>query len=401
MTRHSISRDWDARSEPRFVEDPAGPNLLIRWTDSPANDQALYFTCPSVTLDDRYLFFLSDRDGGVNLWRVDRRTGSLARQTDSDAGPMKAYVYPCGEAQRGVSKSSPCLHAPTGRLAWVQDQAVWRRDLEDKQPVRVVDLPTGWLTGFTHIDPAGRWLCVPIASPGCHVDPATTQVQQMQHVVRRFCRGGLVSRLLVIDLTTGHTVHDRSVPFWVTHVQFHPRDPTRMIFNMEGGGDAPLRVWRWDLERDHVQPLFPQIAGDWVCHENWSPDGQSILIHGSPKGQKLDFAERRAWDGALLARTTTTDIRIGHLTPGSAPGPTPAATPGPTPGSCIFDSHDGWIYRWHEADDRIERLVQHGSSFNTQDNHPHPLVTPSGRGISFTSDRDGAINVYELVLNGR
>ena len=60
-------------------KDPDSGRTVIRWTASSARDNHLYFTSPSVTADDRWLVFLSERTGRVNLFSIDRATGRYVR----------------------------------------------------------------------------------------------------------------------------------------------------------------------------------------------------------------------------------------------------------------------------------------------------------------------------------
>jgi Tol biopolymer transport system component len=41
-------------------------------------------------------------------------------------------------------------------------------------------------------------------------------------------------------------------------------------------------------------------------------------------------------------------------------------------------------------------LVEHGSSWSSQDAHPHPVFDPGGRSVLFTSDRAGVRAVYRV-----
>jgi Tol biopolymer transport system component len=43
-------------------------------------------------------------------------------------------------------------------------------------------------------------------------------------------------------------------------------------------------------------------------------------------------------------------------------------------------------------------LCRHDSTCVDQDAHVHPITTPAGRSVVFTSDRDGRCNVYEVLL---
>ena len=375
-------------SEARWITDEASGRRLVRWTGSPQLDRPLYFTSASVTADDRFMAFLSQRDGHPNLWRMNRQTGIATRVSTNNGGMAKAYVYPHGEPGKGVSKSSPCLHAPSGELIWIENDKLMAANITEDQPTpRVVaDLPAGWLTGFTHIDPTGRLACVPVAEPACHVDQAHEQDEQMGKIVERFVVEGLVSRLLVIDLRTGQYIHDRSMPFWITHVQFHPTDPTRMIFNMEGGWHIAIRIWRWDLAANAIQPLYPQPVDQVTTHENWAPEGDGVVFHGFHREDRRGYVERRDWNGKLLAHQEIAGLPIWHATPSNH-------------GAWIIDSRDGWLYRVH-ADGSHEKLCRHHFAKGAdQDRHPHPLATPSGRGVVFCLGQNEVGDVGELPLD--
>ena len=64
------------------------------------NTQLLYFTCSSLTEDDRYLFLITDRTGSPNVAVRDLRTGEERVLTDNRNGIMKSYVYFDGQPGR-------------------------------------------------------------------------------------------------------------------------------------------------------------------------------------------------------------------------------------------------------------------------------------------------------------
>ncbi len=56
--------------------------------------QLLYFTCSSLSADDRYLYVMSDRDfSSPNVFVHDMQTGEERRLTDNREGTLKSYVY--------------------------------------------------------------------------------------------------------------------------------------------------------------------------------------------------------------------------------------------------------------------------------------------------------------------
>ena len=71
--------------------------------------QLLYFTCSSLSSDDRRLYVISDRDGHPNVYVRELATGEETRLTDNHNGTLKSYVYFDGQPGRGLGKASVCL----------------------------------------------------------------------------------------------------------------------------------------------------------------------------------------------------------------------------------------------------------------------------------------------------
>lgn len=376
-------------SERLCFRDAVSGRVVTQWTQSAACDQALYFTSPSVTRDERWLVFLSDRDGHPNLWKIDRRSGQIRRISANAAGLLQAYVYPEGTAQ-GLSKASPCLDADRGVLYWIEGHAVYRADLAtEDEPVRLAELPGGTWTAFTHVDPTGRWLCVPVTDERAFSNEDNGQWGQMQGAVERIKRLGLASSILYVDTEKGEVeVRAEGIPFWVTHVQFNPKDAKQLIFNMEGGSLIDQRIWC--LEADGSwRALYPQPSEAWASHENWLADGSGIIYHGGPQRndpEREPFVAIRAWSGELLREYSLAGVRFLH------------ATPTDDGESFLIDQKEGALARYTFVTGEMEVLCDHGSSSAYQDTHVHALQTPSGDGVVFTSDRAGSVNVYEVGL---
>ena len=367
---------------------------VIQWTSGPDASQHLYFTSPSVTLDDRWLVFLSNRNGHPNLYALDRCDGTIRRVSDNGQGMLKSYVYPQGGA-RGLSKASPCLDPIRNRLFYLQDGAVYAVHLDDEgeEEYRAGELPADVCTAFTHISPDGKTLCVPCTDARAFVDPATTQWEQMDRVVERVEREKLRSSIYLFDVATGARTLACEVPFWVTHVQFDPRGTGRIVFNREGlepGTGRPLPNRIWCLEPDGAtRPLSPEPEGEWRSHENWTPDGSAIVYHGSR--ETGPFLAARSWEGKLLREASIEGIRIYH------------ATAAPDGRRLVVDRPDGFISLVDpdSMTNRVVDLCRHDSSFKHQDVHAHPLVSPNGKSLIFTSDRSGSGQVYEVAFSER
>jgi len=364
---------------------------VIRWTQGGAKNQHLYFTSPSVTEDDRWLIFISDRDGHPNLYAIDRGNGRIQKLTVNNEGLLRAYVYPLG-GRRGLSKASPCLDARHNRVYYIQNDEVWRVDLDDNsEPFKLSTLPAGAYTAFNHVSPDGQRLCVPIADARAFEAPMQTQWEQLRQVPELMRQENLTTQILLIDTTTGQSQIAAEAPFWVTHVQFDPASSGRIIFNKEGqypttGIPLPDRIWCLETN-GHIRPLAPETDGEWRSHENWAPDGNAIVYHGSRAGEP--FVAARTWDGALLRQASLAGITLYHAT-------------GAIDGRRLFiDKPDGLI-ALVDPDEigaaRVRNICRHDSSCCDQDAHVHPITTQGGKSVVFTSDAAGQCDVYEVEL---
>ncbi|MGF1484200.1 MAG: hypothetical protein ACFBZ8_07545 [Opitutales bacterium] len=361
---------------------------ITQWTASAEKDQHLYFTSFSVTADDRWLVFISERSGHPNLHKIDRLSGEIFQVSQNHGGLLHAYVYPYG-GDTGLSKASPALDPAHNRLFWIQDDAIWRADLDSEDaPQCLAALPPDTWSAFTHVAPDGKTICVPVTAADAF-DPARTgQWEQMQDTVRRFKQsdGALFSDVLLIDTQTGNTRTLARLPFWVTHVQYDPPGSGRILFNQEGGNLVRPRVYA--LEPDGTwRPLYVQEPEeDWASHENWNPQGGEVIYHGKRQGRP--FVAARSWEGELhYCHWLTPAQDFIH------------ATPTLDGSRLLVDQMNGSLGIVDAASGTVETLCQHGSSSHEQDVHVHALTTPLGRSAIFTSDRDGTGNVYEVPLD--
>jgi hypothetical protein len=155
-------------------------NNPIRLTEARANDQLLYFTSPSLTADDQTLVFISDRDSPipkerdpralVNLYALDRQTGAVRRLTDNDQGYLRSYVYFEGLPYQGLGLASPCLHAGSGDLYYLQGRELRCVNVQSGAIRRLAELPGDHVTGFTHVSDDNTRLCVPTIHESAFAD---------------------------------------------------------------------------------------------------------------------------------------------------------------------------------------------------------------------------------------
>jgi oligogalacturonide lyase len=396
---------------------------IRRLTDGQANDQLLYFTSPSLTTDGATLVFLSDRDSplpkdrdpraAVNLYALDRSNGAVRRLSDNEQGYLRSYVYFEGLPERGLGMASPCLHAASGDLYYLQGRELRCVNVHSAAARTLAELPAGHVTGFTHMSDDNRRVCVPTIDAAAFGD-----IRAIDATVQRL---GLAGHLRVFDTVSGEQLHDICVPGgWVTHVQFQPGSNERILYNHEWPADCGVRrVWLWDGER-HLRLRHegapaggePLHREDWVCHEVWTADGAWVIYHGTygghDKGRSFVGRVRPDGTGRREIAFDPRFRRYGHFTLGAGHGrlvsdgyyePDGVEQRGGDP-SLGGAGGGEWIslvdVDWERGTLNWRPLCRHGSSWASQDAHPHPVFGPAGDEVLFTSDIEGKRAVFSI-----
>lgn len=402
----------------QFKDVATGRNMT-QWTNSKCKDQHLYFTSPTVCSDGSKMVILSERDGTPNLFVIDRNERWIRGLTNS-AGLLRSYTYPSGGLS-GLSKASPFLDDNSQRVFWIEDDAVWAVGLSDSdQREKICELPSGWVTGYTHLSTDGQKFCVACADPTAFDSIDKTQHHQLKNVPWRMVKNDLKTKLFVIDTATGKRELRAELPFWCTHVQFHPQSSDRILCNSEGTlssrgfRDFPHwgRMWLVD-GKGNYERVFKNDRAKFVNHENWSLNGKSIVYHGRhPLGPlKKNWARglillNRA---GLVFKTAIENLSqhfieacdeygavVSHC---SLKIPVSHAVATYLADTILADSRNGCIYPLKIDGTNIllgEALCRHGSTLSDQDSHPHPVLTTAKAGIIYSSDVSGSCNVYEV-----
>jgi hypothetical protein len=397
-----------APSAPKAITEPAG-----------AGDQLLYFTSSSLTADDRTCVFIREQViGQPNLWACDLATGKAWPITLGDRGCLRSYVYFDGRPNEGFGKASVSVHPHSARVYYIDGLNLCCAAL--RGPTRVLArLRDDEVTAFTHVSADGRLICVPTTDARA-LDGPFEKNRPLYDIDRRVRDEDLRSYLNIFDTSSGELLARETVKrAWVTHVQFSPRDNRLILYNHEWPADCGVRrIWLWD-GRTH-RPLRDerdgQSRGDWVCHEMWSRDGRSVIYHGRYAGTdpvtcgaKLIFGAgngpafigRCNADGSELVEIVlpTDYTRYGHFTVGNdeqlvTDGYFERPEDPPGNGAWISLLTPDWTNRtidWRP-------ICRHGSSWRSQDEHPHPIFDHAGRSVLFTSDVNGRRTIYRVLV---
>lgn len=370
--------------------------------DSQANDQLLYFTSSSLTADDRHLVFISDRTGDPNLFVRDLATGQEGQLTFNREGYLKSYVYFDGREGQGFGKASVSMHAASGRIYYLQGRQICCVDLAGKQRV-LAEYPADQVTAFTHVSQDGSRLCVPTTEARALEADRLVNGRPPYNIDQRVQEENLSSYLRVYDTASGAEILAEPVPrAWITHVQFCPADNDLILYNHEWPADCGIRrMWLWDGER-HLR-LRPEGAGrsrhDWVCHEMWERDGGTIIYHGGYHNGPY-FVGRVKVDGSGMVEISFPPAyrKYGHFTVSNR-------------GLLVSDGYyqadeagEGrageWIsiqtVDWAQGQLDWTPLCKHGSNWDSQDSHPHPIFNHRSDAVFFTSNHEGRRAIYRV-----
>lgn len=392
------------------------------------NTQMLYFTCSSLSADDRRLYLISDRTGHPNVVVRDLESGKERVLTDNTAGYLKSYVYFDGGFNRGLGKASVCLDCGRDIIYYIQDDQI-RKVGPDGRITVLNTVPDGRMTAFTHCSADGRLLCVPMTDGRClDYDPDTEgsglDKRPVYNIDGRVQAEGLSSYLCVYDTATGALLYEKEVPdCWITHVQFNPVDSEQILFNHEWAcADCGIRrMWLYDhrtgavtrmREEGPLEGGLRRSREDWVCHEMWSDDGRYIIYHGAYANGGPAFVGRRDnADGSHIEIALPEDYNAyGHFLMAhsgnlvcdgyfkfpweSKPVRENSTDNGPDPHKKDAEYICQVLPCWEERRLEWVPLCKHESDWLGQDAHPHPIYSHKEDKIFFSSRRGRTVQVY-------
>ncbi len=372
-----------------------------------SNEQLLYFTSNSLLADDRRIVLISDRTGDYNLFLRDMITGDECQLTDNREGFLKSHVYFDGQPYRGLGRASVSLDGERGVAYYIQGREIRVVDMQgNMRPFAL--LPTEQMTTFTHVSEDGTRLVVPTTDAYALDGDNLLAGKPEYDIDDRVQMNGLSSYLHIYDTATGREVDCVIVPrCWISHAQFAPLDRGTLLYNHEWPSDCGVRrMWLWDGAK-HLMLRPENLAegrsrGDWTCHEMWERDGLSIIYHGTYVDGR-GYVGRVRPDGSDLREITFPDgwTQYGHFTVGQ---PNWLVTDGyyRQEGDGTGE-HGEWIALLHMDWDagKIDwiPLEKSGSSWGSQDAHPHPIFDHAGRAVYFTSDRGGKRAAYRIDIS--
>lgn len=377
--------------------DPETGRTITQYTSEPANSYPLYYFIPSHTADSRYVCFHSERNGYVNLHRLDTESGEIVQLTDGRTRESGWAIW-CEPHLRGIYNHLSALNVVTNDAFYFQDEEVRATNLITLENRHVRDIPGRISIGQTGFSPDGKTFAF-IHADRQHFTEAYSDREALQNMQQFEWAGGhqtwrndVPCTISLIDTSSGAMRDVIELDYHVHHVFYldderllvnHPKNTHGMwIVNLDGSGVRILRP-----EDEHGSIVHQVVTGDGIYYE-------AVKRHESG---------RENWFGRYDVATDTWDEvqmdGLGYVHTGFDPA-----------GKFLFfENDDGGTHQLlsahHPHDpDRYELRVlktltpiQRGQRY-----HAHPFLSPDRKRLFYTEVLDGfsqvcALDVEDLV----
>ena len=166
-------------------------------------------------------------------------------------------------------------------------------------------------------------------------------------------------------------------------------------------------MWVVNAKTSVCRPLYDQQPNEHIAHEYFLQDGRVAAQLAVYSDERKVFTGDPGVHYHLIVRTDGTGVRKLRL-PSHAPRHIQSNGDASLHvGDCAFaipDFPDGGMLMslMRHMGDRIEvvPLCRHGSDFSTQISHPHPIFSPDGEYVLFSSNVGGRCGVYLAEVPG-
>lgn len=369
--------------------DPETGRTIRQLTSAAANSYPLYYFIQSITPDNRFLVFHSERTGWVQLYRLDLTSGEIVQLSDGrtrDAG----WAIWCQPRLRGVYNHLSSLNGVRREVYYFQDEEVRSTHLETLDNQVVHAMPGRISIGQTGFSPDGRWFAF-IHADREHFTRAIADREAIRNMGQPFdheaWRAGVPCVIGLIDTATGAYREVLRLDYHVHHVFF--LDDRRLLINHVRGENG---MWSVEIDGGTQRVLRPRNGHGAICHQvitargifyeanDWR-DGQRIVWYGHYRLE--DDAHREM----LLPG-------VGYVHSGRDPA-----------GRFHFIENQGDEHAllaldgFEEGDALTTRLLRRLTAIPFgQRYHAHPFLGPDRRWLYYTEVIDGFSQVCALDL---
>jgi oligogalacturonide lyase len=334
-----------------------------------------YFQNKALTSDNRFLIYSNDSDGFRNLYKMNLDDGSSLQLT---------------EEKRDIFGFSATLSKDDRHLFYSGNNDVRRICLDTLEDQIIYETPEEWVAWGQTFSSDEQFLVISEIKRSDLVMAGSWDAFEPQWALKPQCR------IVCANIQTGErfVVHSEK-NCWISHSQIRPYDNSTVLFCHEGPSEKiDARLWLVNIDGTNHRCARPKKSQDeWISHEYWLSDG-SRFAYLFRNRREEPISSIMLMDPETLTEEKIMDCQCYCHMISNADN-----------GLIVGDSNQEstpYIYLAHLQEKREEILCCSNSSWKsygtTQDSHPHPLFSPDGKIIIFTSDMDGLPGVYRVVL---
>jgi hypothetical protein len=271
-------------AEWKTFSDPDTGRKIRQLTSAPANSYPLYYFSPSVTSDNRYLVFHSERSGWVELYRLDLTNGEIVQLTDGRTRDSGWAIW-CEPHLRGIYNHLSALNVAKGEVYYFQDNQIRRVDLETLTDTLIHDISGRISIGQSMFSPDGHHFAF------IHADrelfrqafsdrEALENMKQFKWTGHQQWRNSVPTTIGVIDTETGRYSDVIQLSYHVHHVLFADND-TLLVNHIQNAAG----MWMVRLDGTGQRILRPPDLHGSLVHQVVTQRGIFYEAAGHDKGK--------------------------------------------------------------------------------------------------------------------
>jgi len=376
---------------------------VLRLTDNRAHYDRPYFTTRQFSGDGRYTLFVSDFMHTAKPKNID--APAVGKIGFGDLFLLDLYSFNALQVTQGeaikMGHGSHCMISRDGKKAYYySNEWVLEVDLRTLESRRLINIPFSWNFHSLTISDDQRFIAFSVVEElplltASFANPLSEAAPGARERYFNEPRSLIIRYSLADDKTECvYGGHKR-----ITHVSLKPDDGERMLFCHDGPWNLVQRMWTLDVRTDEVLPLFTQQRNlEAVGHEFFTPTGRigcQYSFRYEPGMPFFMFADIFLdFDGKNQERYYYPYSRPGHVSvemDGKRGVGDSAAISSTLLHPERFVSLINYRKDIHKAE--IGILCEHNTS-GKKFAHVHPVFTPDGKNVIFSSDCDGFLNIY-------
>ncbi|MCB9992803.1 MAG: hypothetical protein H6873_04000 [Hyphomicrobiaceae bacterium] len=290
--------------------DPDTGRRLKFLTGGVSNDYSLYYFVPSITGDGRYLVFHGERNGTVQLYRIDLGSGEIGQLTDGHTKDSGWAIW-CEWHLDGICAHLSAIHPHTNEVYYFEDDQLRATRVSDFANRLICRLPAGRMPiGQAAFSPDGKWFGYIHADEALYRNLLADRERRTlsgqyswEREHHQIFRNAIGATLALVDTATGEGRDIYAADFHFHHVLFIDNDT--ILLNHPRGSAGMVSLKRDGSDLKHLRPPEAKGAhGAMVNHQvitergiayeavAYAPgDGATYLGMYDPKSGR--FSERR------------------------------------------------------------------------------------------------------------